>query len=157
MVVLPGIYFARNGLLAVGQREIAALLYGGSGSMISGRAALARQGVRVPRSDQVDVLVPHDRRLQSVSFVEVHRTKRMPAQPWRTDGLLWAPPARAVADATRSQTDLRVVRSIVADAVQRRKCTVEQIDSRTARWTEAGIGGIPGGAGGRDRRGRLRG
>jgi hypothetical protein len=28
--------------------------------------------------------VPHDRRLQSVSFVDVHRTKRLPEQVWRT-------------------------------------------------------------------------
>jgi hypothetical protein len=125
--ILPGIYLAHNGLLAVGQREIAALLYAGRGSMISGRAALARQGVQVPMSDQVDVLVPHDRRLQSVGFVDVHRTRRLPEQIWRTDGLRWAPTARAVADATRGLTDLRAVRAVVADAVQRGKCTVGQL------------------------------
>ena len=43
------------------------------------------------------------------------------------DGLTWAPPARAMADATRGQTDLRAVRAVVADAVQRRKCTIEQL------------------------------
>ena len=127
IVALPGIYYAHNGLLAVGQREIAALLYAGSAGVITGRAALARQGVRVPLSDQVDVLVPHDRRLQSVSFVEVHRTKRLPEQIWRTDGLRWAPAARAVADATRGQTDLRAVRAVVASAIQQGKCTVGQL------------------------------
>jgi hypothetical protein len=126
-IVLPGIYFAHNGPLAVGQQEIAALLYAGHNSMISGRAALARQGVRVPLSGSVDVLVPHDRRLQSVKFVDVHRTKRLPEQIWRTDGLRWAPVARAVGDATRGQSDLRSVRAIVADAVQRGKCTIGQL------------------------------
>ena len=126
-VVLPGVYLAHNGLLAAGQQEIAALLYAGRDSVISGRAALARHGVRVPLAGSVDVLVPHDRRLQSVSFVDVHRTKRLPEQIWRTDGLRWAPIARAVADATRDQSDLRAVRATVADAVQRGKCTIGQL------------------------------
>jgi hypothetical protein len=128
-VILPGIYLAHNGLLTVGQREVAATLHAGAGSVITGRAALARQGVRVPHSDLVDVLIPHDRIRLSTEFVKVHRTKRMPTRVWRTDGLLWAPTARAVADATRSQTDLRAVRAIVADAVQRQKCTVEQLSA----------------------------
>jgi hypothetical protein len=126
-IILPGIYLAHNGLLTVGQREIVASLHAGSGAVISGRAALARQGVRVPQSDLVDVLIPHDRIRLSTEFVKVHRTKRMPAKVWRTDGLLWAPAARAVADAVRGQTDLRAVRAVVADAVQRQKCTVEQL------------------------------
>jgi hypothetical protein len=69
-VVLPGIYLARNGLLTVGQRERAATLYAGDGSVISGRAALARQGVRLPHSDLVDVLVPHDRRARIAAEVD---------------------------------------------------------------------------------------
>lgn len=126
-VILPGIYLTHSGLLTVGQREVIATLHAGVGSVISGRAALARQGVRVPQSDVVDVLIPHDRIRLSTGFVQVHRTKRMPAQVWRMDGLTWAPPARAMADATRGQTDLRAVRAVVADAVQRRKCTIEQL------------------------------
>jgi hypothetical protein len=127
VVVLPGIYLAHNGLLTVGQRERAATLYAGVGSVISGRAALARQGFRVPQSDVVDVLVPHERIRANTEFVRVHRTKRMPTTAWQTDGLLWAPAARAVADATRGQTDLRAVRAVVADAIQRSKCTVGQL------------------------------
>src|SRR5712691_2564342 len=126
-VILPGVYLAHNGLLTVGQRERAATLYAGNGSVISGRAALARQGIRVPLSDVVDVLVPHERIRANTEFVRVHRTKRMPAQVWQTDGLLWALAARAVADATRGQTDLRAARAVVADAVQRGKCTVGQL------------------------------
>jgi hypothetical protein len=142
IVVLPGIYLAHNGLLAVGQREIAALLYAGSGSVISGRAALVRQGVRIPQSDQVSVLVPHDRRLQSASFVEVHRTKRLPEQVRRTDGLRWAPVARAVADATRGQTDLRAVRAIVASTVQQGKCTVAQLIAELEAGPRKGSGAL---------------
>jgi hypothetical protein len=101
-------------------------LYAGERSVITGLAALGRAGVEVPLSEVVDVLVPHDRRLRSLSFVRVHRTSRMPERPWRTDGLLWAPAARAVADAARGQ-DLKFVRALVAGSVQQRKCTVQQL------------------------------
>ncbi len=97
--------------------------------MITGLAALRRQGVRVPQSELVDVLVPATAQRQSTDFVRVHRTTRMPQRPWIDDGLRWAPIARAVGDASRGRIDLRDVRAIVADAVQRRKCTAEQLTS----------------------------
>ncbi len=125
--VLPGIYLAHTGSLTAGQREIAAVLYAGHKCVITGAAALRRCGVRAPVDDFVDVLIPSAVARQSLSFVRVHRTARMPERPWLTDGLRWAPPGRAVADAARSETDLRLVRALVADAVQRGKCTVEQL------------------------------
>jgi hypothetical protein len=51
----------------------------------------------------------------------------MPEQPIIAGGIRWASAARAVADATRGELDLRDVRAVVADAVQQRKCTVEQL------------------------------
>ncbi len=44
-IVLPGIYLATAGLPTVGQREMAALLYCGPCSVITGPAALNRHGV----------------------------------------------------------------------------------------------------------------
>ena len=126
-VVLPGIYLVHNGGLTIGQREAAAVLYAGEPSIITGRAALARVGVRLPVSEFIDVLVPHQQRRVSKDFVRIHRTIRMPERPWRSNGLLWAPAARAVADAVHGQTDLNSVRALVADAVQQRTCTVEQL------------------------------
>jgi very-short-patch-repair endonuclease len=126
-VVLPGIYLAHNGALTLGQREIAAVLYAGRGCVITGPAALGRLGVRVAPCDMVDVLIPATTRRMSAGFVRIQRTKRMPDRPWEADGLRWAPAARAVADAARCAAELRDVRAIVADAVQRRKCTVEQL------------------------------
>jgi hypothetical protein len=126
-VVLPGVYLAHDGRLAGAQREIAAILYAGDGSVISGQTALVRHGVRVPVPDVVDVLIPHDRRRQSTEFVQIHRTLRMPERPWASDGLLWAPVARAVADAVRGEPDLRQVRATVAAAVQQGRCTVGQL------------------------------
>ena len=128
-VVLPGIYLAHKGDLTIGQREIAAVLYAGRGCVITGPAALRRQGVRVPMSDTVDVLIPAVTRRLSTSFVQIHRTNRMPERPWRMDGMLWAAPPRAVADAARGGAGLQAVRAFVADAIQQRKCTVTQIAS----------------------------
>jgi hypothetical protein len=125
-VVLPGVYLVHVGGLTVSQRELAAILYSGQRGVITGLAALGRLGVKVPLRDTVDVLVPHDRQRRSISFVRVHRTRRMPDKTWRMDDLYWAPPARAVADAVRRQ-DVSFARALVAAAVQQRKCTVRQL------------------------------
>jgi hypothetical protein len=126
-VVLPGIYLSHKGELGVGQLEIAAVLYAGPGCVITGLAALRRIGVRVPLSRSVDVLIPATRRRLSTGFVYVHRTARMPAKAWSLDGIRWAPPARAVADAARGEIAPRDVCALVADAVQKRKCTVQSL------------------------------
>jgi len=140
--VLPGIYLAHNGGLTVGQREIAAVLYAGRGCAITGLAALRREGVRLrlPLSDPVDVLIPATARRLSVGFVRIHRTTRMPDRPWRMDGICWAPPARAVADAARGELELRDVRALVADAIQQGKCTVQQLAAELRAGPSQGSG-----------------
>jgi hypothetical protein len=139
-VVLPGIYLAHNGPLTGGQREIAAVLYAGRGCVITGPASLQRQGVRVPLSEFVDVLIPDSAKRQSVDFVRTHRTKRMPERPWVNDRIRWAPVARAVADVARGDLEFRTVRAVVADAVQRRKCTIEQLASELRAGPNRGSG-----------------
>ncbi len=126
-IVLPGIYLSHDGFLTAPQREVAAILYGGPESVITGRAAAVRHGVRAPISGMVDVLVPHTDRRQSRDFVRVIRTRRMPNPPWVVDSMRWAPPARAVADAARNMVELREVTHLVADAVQRNKCSIGQL------------------------------
>lgn len=83
-ILLPGIYLTNTGAPAVLHRLMAALLYAGPGSAITGSAALTLHRIRAPRARTVDVLVPHERRRRSVSFVQVHRTSRLP------DVLQWA-------------------------------------------------------------------
>lgn len=126
-IVLPGVYLSHNGLLTGGQREAAAVLYAGRGCVITGLAALARQGVRVPVSQIVDVLIPHHLSRQGTGFVRVQRTNRMPDKPVIIGGIRWAPVARAVADAARGQVDSRDVRAFVAHAVQQNRCSVPQL------------------------------
>jgi hypothetical protein len=128
-VLLPGVYLAHNGATTAAQREFAALLYAGHGGVLTGQGALRRRGLRVPqqRSELVDVLVPVAARRQSTGFVRTHRTSRMPERPWITDGVRWAPAVRAIADAARIDLNPREVRALVAEAVQREKCTVAQL------------------------------
>ncbi|HET7012417.1 MAG TPA: hypothetical protein VFI65_00800 [Streptosporangiaceae bacterium] len=126
-LVLPGIYLSANGPLAAGQREIAAALYAGPGCVLTGLAALRQQGVRVPSTDLIDVLIPASIKRQSLGFVRVHRTTRMPDHGFVLDGIRWALAARAVADAARGEFDVREVRAVAADAVQGGKCTISQL------------------------------
>src|SRR5712691_3732977 len=95
LAVLPGIYLGSNGPLADGQREIAAVLYAGAGCVLTGPAALRHQGVRVPATNSVDVLVPVQAKKQSVDFVRMHRTRRMPDQTFVLNGIRSALAARA--------------------------------------------------------------
>jgi hypothetical protein len=149
--VLPGIYLGTNGPLADGQREIAAVLYAGRGCVLTGAAALRHQGVRVPTTSIVDVLVPLTTKRQSTDFVRMHRTIRMPDQTFVFNGIRWALTARAAADAARGEHDLREVRALVTSAVQGGKCTVPQL----AVELRAGPSQSPGGFGRCWRRWRM--
>jgi hypothetical protein len=125
--VLPGIYLSTNGALAGGQREIAAALYAGPDCVLTGPAALRQYGLRVPATELIDVLVPASSKRQSVSFVRMLRTTRLPVQTFVLDGIRWAQAARAIADAARNEFDVREVRALVAGAVQGDACTIGQL------------------------------
>jgi hypothetical protein len=103
------------------------MLYAGSGSVITGPAALRCHHIRGTSSDLVDVLVPATRKRRDAGFVRLHRTTRMPERSWQAGPLRYAPPPRAVADAVRDMTSLRDVRAVVADAVQRGRCRVPDL------------------------------
>ncbi|HEY3734695.1 MAG TPA: type IV toxin-antitoxin system AbiEi family antitoxin domain-containing protein [Streptosporangiaceae bacterium] len=119
-VLLPGVYLTVSGQPAAVQCQMAALLYAGPSSLITGPAALFHHGIKAAYTQVVDVLTPVQHR--DHAFVRIHRTTRMPAE-WHADGAIrYVAAARAVADAARDLTALREVRAVVADAVQRRKC-----------------------------------
>jgi hypothetical protein len=125
--LLPGVYLAVTGTPTQNQREMAALLYAGPQSLITGPAAVRRHHLRSPGPDVVDVLIPWSRKRQSVAFVRVHRTKRMPERLFVSSRIRIAKPARAVADAARLMTRFDDVRAVVCEAVQRRACTVSEL------------------------------
>jgi hypothetical protein len=122
--LLPGVYLAATGTPTTLQQEMAALLYAGPGSVITGPAALRCHHIRTELPDLVDVLVPASRRRRDAEFVRLHRTSRLPGRIWEAGVVRYAPPPRAVADAVRDMTSLRDVRAVLADAVQRDKCAI---------------------------------
>jgi hypothetical protein len=127
-VLLPGVYLGLTGAPNLLQKEMAALLYAGPGSLITGRVALMHYGLRSREVlDTVDVLVPHERRRSSVAFVRLHRTARIPDRIVSSGPLRFANVARAVADTVRLLSEARDARAVVADAVQRDRCTVSDL------------------------------
>jgi hypothetical protein len=124
--LLPGVYLAVTGTPTSEQRLVAAMLDAGKRSVVTGSAALRLHRLRPRGPDLVDVLIPWTAKRQSVGFVRIHRTRRMP-RIYRTGVILFAAPARAVADASRLLTSLDDVRALVADAVQRRSCSIAEI------------------------------
>jgi hypothetical protein len=139
-ILLPGVYLVDAREPNTMQREIAAVLYAGDGSMITGIAALWHHDIRRPLSDVVDVLVPAPRKVQSTGFARVWRTTRLPARPWTASGVRFAPPPRAVADAALTLAATDEVRAMVADAVQRNRCTIPELTA------ELGCGPVRGSA-----------
>jgi hypothetical protein len=125
--VLPGIYLAQTGTPNAAQREMAALLHAGPGSVLTGQASLYGLGLITTEPRRLDVLVPASRRPGSVAFVEVHRTARMPQRVIREGRRWYALPPRALADAAREITQLREVRALIAGAVQRGDCPLQAL------------------------------
>ena len=97
----------------------AALLYAGEHALVTGLEACRRHGLRkLPDTYGIHLLVPQDRRLHSVDYVTVERTKRLP-KPAGRDGVPLAPLARSVIDACRRLRDHDPVRALITEAVQR--------------------------------------
>jgi hypothetical protein len=125
--LLPGVYLGLTGAPNLLQKEMAALLYAGPGSLVTGPVAMMHHGLRSPvLLETVDVLVPARRR-NSIGFVRLHRTARMPGRSVSSGSLRLVEAPRAVADTVRLLADLRRARAVVADAVQRSRCTVPEL------------------------------
>jgi enoyl-[acyl-carrier protein] reductase / trans-2-enoyl-CoA reductase (NAD+) len=123
--LLPSTYLAVTGSPTLNQKEMAALLYAGPGSILTGRAAMRGQGIVTSAPSVLDVLVPAKRQCRSVAFVAIHQTTRMPEQAIVMGRLRYAMKPRAVADAARGMTELREVRALVAGVVQDGRCPLE--------------------------------
>ena len=137
-VLLPGVYSVTTGTATPAQREMAALLYAGPGSVLTGQAAMAAHGISVHDRAVVDVLVPAERKRRDHSFVHVLRTSKMPGVVYQTGEFRYVPPARAVADAARQLSDVREVRTIVAAAIQRRSMSVADLADEISNGPAAG-------------------
>jgi hypothetical protein len=125
--LLPGIYLAATGEPSWEQLAMAAQLYAGPGSLITGLAALRFHEIRSPQTDYVDVLTPRALKTASCDFVVIHRTRRMPQNRMYSLATTYAPPARAVADAVGGLKRIGDARTIVASAVQQHQCSLDQL------------------------------
>jgi hypothetical protein len=137
-VLLPTVYIAATGVPSLAQQQMAAQLYGGSQSVITGSAAALSHRIRAPQSEFVDVLVPLTRQRQDASFARLHRTGRMPERVCKFGPIRYALAPRAVADTVRSLASLRDVRAIVADAVQHGACTVQNLSTELNEGPSSG-------------------
>jgi hypothetical protein len=136
--LLPGVYLAVTGTVTRDQREMAALLYAGRPSVITGSAAVRRHRLSPPGPDLVDVLIPWERQRQSTAFVRMHRTRRMPERGYVTGKIWFARAPRAVADAARTLARFDDVRHVVCAAVQQKVCTVAELTDELQAGPAAG-------------------
>ena len=131
--ILPGVYVVNTGAVSADQRAMAALLYAGPKSLLTGAVAVRRHRLECAGLNQVDVLVPEGVRVRSAGYVRIVRTGRMPVKWSRTNRIRFVPLARAVADATRFMTSLGDVRAVVAEAIQNGRCDVSSLAVRVVR------------------------
>ncbi|MEU5260936.1 hypothetical protein [Amycolatopsis sp. NPDC021455] len=120
------------------QRLRAALLRGGDTAMLTGLWALRRHGLeQFPEPGDVHILVSDEREITSSGFVLVERTTRMPA-PISRGGLPVAPVYRAALDAARRIRDFDAVQGLLTEAVQRNRCTPDQLDKELRLGSQRG-------------------
>jgi len=147
--VLPGVHLVDGGHPSRRQRELAALLYAGSPSALTGTTALRRYGVRSlhlqdvaddepDRPEPVHLLVPHDRRRLSTGYVRVERTRRFPDEVVRRHGVVLVPLARAVGDAARRLRRDTDASALVSEVVQRGLVGVVDLEAELAGGSRRG-------------------
>lgn len=132
--VLPATYALVTGTLTDEQRRISAALYTGPNAQVTGLAALIWYGFRQsPRTDDVHLIVPHHARRRSAGHAVVARALAL--DPHARQAALYpvCSPARAVVDAARDLRQLRPVRAIVGEAIQRGFTDLATLDAEIVR------------------------
>jgi hypothetical protein len=138
--LLPGVYLTVTGTPTLDQLDMAALLYAGPSSVLTGTAALRWHRMRAGQQQgrTVDVLVPASRQRQNLDFVAIHRTHKTPELVCYQGPVNFALAARSVADAVRQANDLPSSRAVVAGAVQSNLCTIDQLNDELKRGAPRG-------------------
>ena len=136
--ILPAVYLTVTGTATADQRDVAALLYAGPHSVITGSVAVRRHNLRCAGLNVLDVLVPGDSRRKSTGYVQIQRTTRMPGDLYTTGPIRFTSLARAVADAARGMTRFGDVQALVCEAVQRGRCTLEELGQELDQGPSAG-------------------
>lgn len=132
--VLPATYAVVTGTLTEEQRRISAALYAGPDAQLTGLSALCWYGFRYsPRTDDVHLVVPHWTRRKSSGHAVIARALAVDGKARRTALYPVCSPARAVVDAARDLRQLRPVRAVVAEAVQRGFTDLAALDEEIRR------------------------
>ena len=118
---LPGVTICHSGTPTWRERLVAALRYGGPGTVITGSSGLREYGVRERLDPRIHILVPQNRSRTSHHFVIVERTRYLPSPVIRR-GIPLAPLPRCCVDSCRRDVSLANVRGAIAEAVQRSMC-----------------------------------
>lgn len=140
--VLPGVFLTSTGEMTARQRAAAAYLYAGPGLAVTGLAALAWHKLSAGPVDEVDVLVEMGCQRRSIGFARLHRTGLKPNVAYEDRAIIYAPPARAIADAARLLADAAEVRALVAAGVQRQKVRIWQLAEELANGPVRGSAGL---------------
>ena len=133
--VLPAVYAVTLEPLTFDQRVLAASLYAGRPSLITGGAALRRHGIRAAEGitpDEVHVLVPHGRKRASTHFVHVQRARYWPAGD---DGHVpaGAPVVRAAVDACRTMSYRSDVAALLTELVRDGHTAIADLEDELRR------------------------
>ncbi|GIJ25689.1 hypothetical protein Vqi01_08510 [Micromonospora qiuiae] len=132
--VLPATYALVTGVLTDEQRRISAALYAGGEAQLTGLAALSWYGFRQsPSTDAVHLIVPHHARRKSAGYAVISRALSLDDRARVTALYPVCSPARAVVDAARDLRQLRPVRAVVAEAIQRGYADLATLDEEIRR------------------------
>ena len=124
--ILPRVYLTGRSTPTVDQLDMAALLYAGNRSLLTGRAALRRVGIWPAATGIVDVLVPATSRPATRDYVRVHRTARLPRMYLQEGSINFTMIPRAITDAALAAGSVRDTRAIVCIGVDR-GCTLDEL------------------------------
>ena len=122
---LPQVIVGHSGPLGARQRWLAALAYGGRGSLLSHRSAAVLLGLRITEH-AVEITMPGGRFRPSMEFVQVHQSARPTTRIVRA-GLPCSTVARTVVDLACDLRGGDDVRALVSDSVQRGLTTVDAL------------------------------
>jgi hypothetical protein len=122
--LFPGVVLAHTGTPTRREVRLGALMYAGTGSVLSGLTGLRVHRVKSaerPGEEVAHILVPHERRRSGHHLAVVERTRHLP-EPTTIQRLRVAPVARCLVDACRRTRQLDDIRALVSDAVQSGRC-----------------------------------
>jgi hypothetical protein len=123
----PGVVLGHLGTPTRHELLLGAMAFCGEDTVVTGLDALRAARLRTSAGNpEVNVLVPIARQRKSYGYIRVERTRRLP-EPTVVQGIPFAPVPRALVDACRRMESPAEVRHLVADTVQQRLCSVDEL------------------------------